>query len=101
MSSEQKTILGIMSKRQLIYLIVGGMIVYSYIPYVFNFVSHPLLGIILCIISAIPVAGVVFVLGFLKKSKYHLNYDKYLLIKAGYKYQIGVWRKGQRQKNGW
>ena len=31
-SSEQKSILGVISTRQLIYLLVGGLIIYSIIP---------------------------------------------------------------------
>ncbi|MDC3424272.1 PrgI family protein [Aquibacillus sp. 3ASR75-11] len=99
MSSEQKTILGIFSKRQLIYLVVGGAIIYSYIPFVFNLIPNFFVSIFLCIFSALPVAVLTGVLGFLKKSKYNLNYDHYLLIKMGYKNQIGVWRKGPFTKN--
>ncbi|PGT80581.1 PrgI family mobile element protein [Bacillus sp. AFS040349] len=96
MSSEQKEILGIISKRQLIYLIVGGGLVYSYIPHVFNFAPNFFIGIFMCIFSALPVAIAVGLLGFAKKSKYHLHYDSYFLIKMGYKNQIGVWRKGPK-----
>lgn len=103
MSSEQKTILGFISRRQLIYIIAGGVILYAYVPYVFTFFSNLsggiaslLMGLIASLISAIPVLGVVFIFGFLKKDKLHLNFDHYFLIKLGYKKQIGIWRKGRK-----
>ena len=99
MASEQKSILGIISKRQLIYLFAGGALLYAYIPIVFQIIPNFVLGIIFSLISAIPTLVVVGVLGFLKKSKLHLNYDKYLLIKLGYKNQIGIWRKGEKPKD--
>ncbi|MDE3841023.1 PrgI family protein (plasmid) [Bacillus methanolicus] len=99
MASEQKTILGIFSKRQLIYLVTGGAILYAYIPTVFQFFSNLFVGFILSVISAIPILAAVFILGFLKKQKLHLNYDKYFLIKIGYKNQIGIWRKGSKPKD--
>ncbi|QAS54780.1 PrgI family protein [Halobacillus litoralis] len=94
MSSEQKTILGILSKRQLIYLIVGGLLIYSYTPVVYGLGPTFYIGALLCIFAALPVVAIVGVFGFLRKHKYNLNFDQYLLIKLGYKNQIGVWRKG-------
>ncbi|MFC0273745.1 PrgI family mobile element protein [Metabacillus herbersteinensis] len=96
MASEQKEILGIISKRQLIYIIVGGALIYAYIPFVFNLTSNYLVGAIMSLISAIPVLVITGVLGFMKKFKYSLNYDFYLIIKLGYKNQIGTWRKGPK-----
>jgi hypothetical protein len=98
MSSEQKEILGIISKRQLIYIVAGGALIYAYIPYVFKLVPHFLFGFIFSVISALPVVATVIVLGFLKKSKLHLHFDHYFLIKMGYKNQIGIWRKGRHPK---
>ncbi|MDO6657382.1 PrgI family protein [Anaerobacillus sp. 1_MG-2023] len=96
MSSEQKEILGLISKRQLIYMIAGGGLIYSYIPVVYNLIPNFFIGAIMCVFSALPVAVLTAVLAFVKKSKYHLNYDHYLLIKFSYKTQIGVWRKGPK-----
>jgi PrgI family protein len=98
MASEQKSILGILSKRQLIYLIIGGALLYTYIPIVFTLFPNIILSIIFSVISAIPTIAAVVVLGFLKKNKYHLNYDKYFLIKIGFKHQTGLWRKGSYPK---
>ncbi|WP_395948276.1 PrgI family mobile element protein [Bacillus swezeyi] len=98
MSSEQKTILGVLSKRQLIYLIGGGALIYSYIPFVFNLFPNFFIALIACMGSALPVAALTCLLAFLKKESLHLNYDHYLLIKHQYKTQIGVWRKGKTPK---
>ncbi|KYD23179.1 MULTISPECIES: PrgI family mobile element protein [Bacillales] len=98
MSSEQKSILGIISTRQLIYLLSGGAIIYVYVPLVFKMFPNFILGFVFSIISTFPVLITVFVLGFLKKNKYHLNFDHYLLIKLGYKKQLGIWRKGKKPK---
>jgi hypothetical protein len=99
MASEQKTILGLFSKRQLIYLIVGGAILYAYVPIVFQLIPNVIVGFIFSLFSALPTAAVIFRLGFTKKQKLHLNYDQYLLIKIGYKNQIGIWRKGSKPKD--
>jgi len=98
MSSEQKTILGIMSKRQLIYLIVGGAILYVWFPFIFKLFPNLVLGFIFSVVFSLPIIGAVFVLGFTKKRKHALNYDHYLLIKVGYKKQLGIWRKGKYPK---
>lgn len=98
MSSEQKSILGILSKRQVLYLIVGVIILYSYIPWIFNVFSHFNIAVafIACIIASLPIVVTIYFLGFHKVAKKGLNFDHYLLIKMGYKNQIGVWRKGGR-----
>ncbi|GKU84338.1 PrgI family protein [Niallia taxi] len=99
MSSEQKSILGIISTRQLIYLISGGAIAYAYIPSVFKLFPGIIAGVIGCVISVVPLAVIIFIFGFLKKSKLHLHYDQYFLIKLGYKNQIGIWRRGTKPKD--
>lgn len=98
MSSEQKTLLGVLSKRQLIYLIVGGTIIYAYVPIVWNLTIgfSAFFSIISSFISTLPVAVIVGVLGFIRKSKYHMYFDRYIITKYGYKRQIGVWRKGRK-----
>lgn len=99
MSSEQKTILGFISKRQLIYIVAGGSLLYAYVPIVFNLFLSILVGLIASIISAIPTIVGVLVFAFFKKTKLHLNFDHYFLIKLGYKNQIGIWRKGRKAKD--
>lgn len=99
MSSEQKTILGIISKRQMIYLIIGGAILYVIIPSVFQLFPNFIAGVIFSIITAIPIVAIIFILAFVKKHKHHLNYDHYLLIRFGMKKQMGNWRKGKYPKN--
>lgn len=96
MSSEQKVILGVISMRQFIYLLIGGITLYAYIPIVFNLFSNIAISFIFSVVASIPVVCVVGILGFYKVSKKGLNFDHYLLIKMGYKNQIGVWRKGGR-----
>ena len=39
MSSEQKEILGIVTKRQLLYIAVGGVPLYAYIPFTYKFLT--------------------------------------------------------------
>ncbi|MBU8908091.1 PrgI family protein [Desertibacillus haloalkaliphilus] len=99
MSSEQKTILGVISVRQLIYLIIGGGALYGYIPVVFNMMDSFVTGIIACLFSVIPTAAIVGLLGFRYMHDYHMFYDKYLIVRIGYKHQIGVWRKGKDQSS--
>lgn len=96
MSSEQKAILGVVSKRQVIYILIGGSIVYSYVPFVYRLFSNINIfaSLIACLISAVPMGLIVGLLGFYKKANRHMFFDKYLITKLGYKYQIGVWRKG-------
>ncbi|RHW35989.1 PrgI family protein [Neobacillus notoginsengisoli] len=99
MASEQKTILGFISRRQLIYIIVGGAIIYALVPIVFGLFPNFIAGAIAGIITALPIAFLVFMFGFWRKNKLHLNYDYYFLIKLGYKNQIGIWRKGSKPKD--
>lgn len=94
MSSEQKSLLGILSVRQLIYCLFGLVILYSYIPLIFKIIPNIAISLVVSFISAMPVLVFVYLFGFHKVSKYHMYFDMYLLIKYGYKYQIGVWRKG-------
>lgn len=98
MASEQKSLLGIISKRQLIYLIVGGSLVYAYIPIVWaiTFPFGALVGIISCAISALPVLVIIGILGFLKKGKYYMYFDRYLITRYNYKKEIGIWRRGRK-----
>lgn len=100
MSSEQKVILGIVSIRQLIYVVVGGSIIYAFVPMLWNLlgVLPVLIKLIVCIIPALPVMAVIIPLAFIKKRNYHMFYDFYLLIKFNAKNQHGVWRKGRAAK---
>ena len=96
MASEQKELLGIISKRQLLYLGLGGALLYSYVPVVFKM----LLGlgippsIIGSLISALPVVGIVIFFGFMRVDKLNMNRDFYYYIKFTRKMQYGSWRKG-------
>lgn len=69
MASEQKTILGFISIRQLIYLGAAGSIVYAYIPMVYKIFSSAgvIVALIACVFSVIPTAIFVIVLAFLKR----------------------------------
>ncbi|MGF9979098.1 PrgI family mobile element protein [Viridibacillus arvi] len=97
MSSEQKNLQGIISSRQAIYLGIGGLILYSYIPTVFG-ATFTLFGWLVAIffsfILAVPVLGIVAFLGFGKVEKYQMNRDYYLYVKFQRKTQYGSWRKG-------
>lgn len=96
MSSEQKEILGILSKRQLVYLVVGGIILYSYVPMVYKVLSGAgwIVAGLSAITSAMPMLAVVFILGFLK-GKNDMHMDSYIWIRLQKKTQYGSWRKGQ------
>jgi PrgI family protein len=100
MSSEQKVILGIMSMRQLIYVAVGGSLLYAYVPFLFQLMAGLPIAfrIIICVIAALPVVGVVIPLAFIKKRNYHMFLDYYLFIKFRAKTQHGKWRKGPKPK---
>ncbi len=96
MASEQKEILGILSKRHLAYLAVGGMILYAYVPIVFKttlFLGW-LFAAIFTMITALPVVAIVIFLGFVKVSKYNMNRDLFYYIKFTRRTQYGSWRKG-------
>ena len=93
MSSEQKTILGIVSKRQLIYIIVFGGIIYQLTSFMFSVFSNYIVAAIVSLICSIPFIVLAAVLGFFKKGKYHMYYDYYLLTRISRKSQYGKWRK--------
>ena len=99
MSSEQRTILGFISKRQLIYIVAGGVLLYAYIPIVFSLFPNFIVGGIAALISALPTIILFFIFAFWRKNKLHLNFDQYFMIKIGYKGQIGIWRKGSKPKD--
>ncbi|MFD5853286.1 PrgI family mobile element protein [Cytobacillus pseudoceanisediminis] len=96
MSSEQKEILGIVSKRQLAYLAIGGIILYSYIPFIYKLFSGFgwLTGALFSLFSAAPTVGLVLYLAFAKVQKYNMNRDYYYYIRFQRKTQYGSWRKG-------
>ena len=99
MSSQQKSILGIISQRQLIYLLGGGAVLYVIVPKVFSIMPHPIAGLITSFIVSIPVIVAVLMLGFVKKQKYHMYFDQYLLIKLQKEREKGNWRKGKHPKD--
>ncbi len=96
MSSEQKEILGILSNRQLTYLVVGGLVLYAYVPAVFNMLSAAgwIVAAITALCTAVPTAGIILFLGFVKVDKFNMNRDYYYWIKLQRKTQYGSWRKG-------
>ena len=97
MASEQKEILGIVSKRQLVYVVIGGLTIYSYAPLIYK-IFAPLggwiIGALFAIISALPVVALVLFFGFTKVEKYSMNRDFYTFIRLQRKTQYGFWRKG-------
>jgi hypothetical protein len=96
MSSEQKEILGIFSKRQLAYVAGGGIILYTYIPFIFKILSGAgwVVATIGSVIAAFPVIAVVFFLGFLPVEKFNMSRDYYYWIRIQRRTQYGSWRKG-------
>ncbi|MEX3623685.1 PrgI family protein [Viridibacillus arvi] len=100
MSSEQKAILGIMSIRQLIYVVASGALLYAYVPFIFSLMGSisTTVKIIACLISALPIIAIVLPLAFIRKRNYHMFLDYYLLIKFRAKTQHGIWRKGSKPK---
>lgn len=96
MSSEQKEILGLFSKRQLTYLAVGGLILYSYVPLIYRLFSGLgwIVGALFALMSAAPIFGLVIFLAFAKVEKYNMNRDFYYYIRFQRKTQYGSWRKG-------
>jgi len=97
MSSEQKEILGLLSKRQLMYIAGGGLILYGYIPFVFKLLSSAgwIIGSIGSLFASAPILLVIFFLGFIKVDKLNMNRDYYYWIKLQRKTQYGSWRKGR------
>ncbi len=83
MTSEQKTLLGVLSKRQLIYLLGGGASLYLYVPFLWRLFApfNAAVAFFICLILAIPTVVVVITFAFIYKEKQHMYLDKYLLIK--------------------
>lgn len=98
MSSEQKEILGLLSKRQLAYLAIGGIVMYSYIPIVYKLFSNLGTGwmaaAIMSLCAAVPTIAIIFFFGFVKVDKYNMHRDFYYWIKLQRRTQYGSWRKG-------
>lgn len=93
MASEQKELMGLVSKRQVLYLLLGGYAIYSYAPKVFPLAGNWMVGVILTIVSILPTAVVIGLLAFYKIEKHHMYLDRYLLTKLQYKHQLGNWSK--------
>ena len=101
MSSEQKNLMGVVSTRQFIYLILGGSTIYAYVPPLAKLVfaiAGIIPAIIVSIIAALPVLAIVIFLGFAPVAKYNMNRDYYLLIKFQRKSNLGIWRKGRAEE---
>lgn len=97
MSSEQKEIMGVISKRQLIYLVVGAILLYTYVPFVYMLFANLswFVGAVAALISAVPTVFIIVFLGFIKAGKYDMNRDYYYWILFQKKTQYGNWRKGR------
>jgi len=93
MSSEQKVILGIVSIRQLIYVVIGGTIIYNLANFWFHIIFDWRVAAAISLITSIPFVAVFGLLGFLKKGNYHMYYDHYLLVRLSRKGQYGKWIK--------
>lgn len=100
MSSEQKEIMGVISKRQLIYIAVGAILLYSYVPSVYSLFANIdwLVGAAFALASSIPVIFAVIFLGFIKVGKMNMNRDFYYWIVLQKKTQYGSWRKGRKDE---
>lgn len=98
MASEQKVILGIISMRQLIYVIIGGTFIYTIFPVVWGILGDlPLtVKLIVEIIVNMPIVAIIGYFGFLKNGKYNMFFDYYWLVRLGEKSQYGIWRKGRK-----
>jgi hypothetical protein len=97
MASEQKEILGLFSKRQLTYIAVGGLLIYSYVPSVYKLFSvfGWIAGGLAALITAVPVAAIFLFLAFAKVQKLNMNRDYYYYIRFQRRTQYGSWRKGR------
>ncbi|PEB54612.1 PrgI family protein [Bacillus sp. AFS098217] len=101
MTSEQKTLLGVLSKRQLIYLLGGGAALYIYVPFFWGIFSpiNAIVGFLICILSALPTVLGVLAFAFIYKEKQHMYLDRYLMIKMRSRSERGKWRKGYEPTN--
>lgn len=93
-SSEQKTIFGILSIRQLCYAGASGFIYYHILPYVTGLSDHWFTKFILALVIIIPFALFTIAFGFIRIEKYNMYLDRYLIVKLARKSQYGIWRKG-------
>lgn len=98
MASEQKTILGMVSKRQLMYLLGSGALIYAYVPFIWNlFIGiHYIIAGLFSLLAALPVAGTALSCAFIYKSKQHMYLDRYLWVKFKGKHERGAWRRGHQ-----
>lgn len=96
MVSEQKHFFGFTSYRQAVYLLVGALVLYSFVPYVYKFGSM-LGGIIAGVICGIFFSSIIcFVIYYVAFTKHPLtNYyrDKHFYIVFNNRHEVGKWRK--------
>ena len=82
--SEMKTILGLVSVRQLIYIAVGGIIAYNLMQ-IFSLPSlHIVAKVIIYAFMIAPIAALVGFFGFWFRADYDMYWDKYLMISLVY-----------------
>ncbi|ANC11124.1 MULTISPECIES: PrgI family protein [Bacillus cereus group] len=96
MTSEQKTLLGVLSKRQLIYLLGSGASLYLYVPFLWRLFApiDAVVAFFICLILALPTVIGVIAFAFIYKEKQHMYLDRFLLIKMRSRSEKGKWRKG-------
>lgn len=98
MSSEQKNLMGVVSTRQAIYVGVGGIVIYSYVPILFGLLKGLfgwMIASAICGFTTIPIIAFVAFFGFYPVEKYNMNRDYYMMIKIQRGTQVGMWRKGR------
>lgn len=85
--SEQKTILSLVSIRQLIYVSIGVVLIYQIVTFLYGFIEHMMLvaQAIIYITICSPIVGVIYWLGFWYRDDHDMFWDKYLLIDWNYR----------------
>lgn len=96
MSSEQKSLFGIVSWRQTGYICGGLFLTYQFVPTIvslFSGLSIPFLLIMVLLFGTAPLL-LVAPFAFIRVKKYNMFLDRYLWTKFTAKYSKGTWRKG-------
>lgn len=76
--SEQKTILGVVSVRQLIIIGIGIYLYYLCVPILWGIFTHWLVSIFVVVIGMIPFLVLIWLFAFKRVKKYHMYFDLYL-----------------------
>jgi len=97
MSSEQKSLFGIVSWRQMGYIGAGVYLAYQLLPSLvslFYGMPLPILLILVIIFGVVIPIGLFLPFAFIRISKYNMFLDKFIITKVVAKYEKGTWRKG-------